>query len=80
MAIMVKSKIKKWGNSFGVIIPKAIMDSEGFKENENVEFLLIKNNKNIIKETFGMLKKKDKQTTEELMREIDRDLYPEDYE
>ena len=80
MATMVKGKLKKWGNSFGVIIPKEIIDSEGFKENQDIEFLIVKKNRNILRETFGTLKRKDNKSTEEIMREVDRELYPEDYE
>lgn len=78
MATMIKGKLKKWGNSFGLIIPKDIVDSEGFKENQEIEIMLVKKNRNVLKETFGTLK--FKKTTEQMMRETDRELYPEDYE
>jgi antitoxin component of MazEF toxin-antitoxin module len=32
-----KSKLKRWGNSFGVLIPKALVEQEGLKEGEEVE-------------------------------------------
>lgn len=77
---MVKSKLKKWGNSFGVIIPKEIIYSENFKENEDIEFLIVKNSKKRFDELFGSLKGKFKKSTDEMMREIDKELYPEDHE
>ena len=81
MGIMIKGKLKKWGNSFGVIIPKEIVDNEGFKENQEVEFLVVKNDsKKVLKETFGILKRKGNKSTEQIMREMDKELYPEDYE
>ena len=81
MGIMIKGKLKKWGNSFGVIIPKEIVDNEGFNENQEVEFLVVKNDsKKVLKETFGILKRKGNKSTEQIMREMDKELYPEDYE
>lgn len=35
--MMNKSRIKRWGNSYGVLLPKAIVEKEGFKEGEEVE-------------------------------------------
>ncbi len=29
--------MKRWGNSFGVIIPKSLVEEEGLKEGEQVE-------------------------------------------
>jgi len=34
---LIKSKVRKWGNSFGVIIPKDLADKENLKEGEDVE-------------------------------------------
>ncbi|MEK6947962.1 MAG: AbrB/MazE/SpoVT family DNA-binding domain-containing protein [Nanoarchaeota archaeon] len=78
MGKMIKAKIKKWGNSYGIVIPKETMDSENLKENEEVEFMIVKPT-NVLRETFGMLKGKLKKPTAQMMREMDRELYPEDY-
>ncbi len=32
-----KTKIKCWGNSLGIILPKALVDEEELKEGEEVE-------------------------------------------
>ena len=83
MAVTVKGKIKKWGNSFGVIIPKEVIDSENFKEDQEIEYIILpdrEKSKKIFEETFGILKGKLKKSTEKMMRETDRELYPEDYE
>jgi antitoxin component of MazEF toxin-antitoxin module len=32
-----KSKIKRWGNSLGVVLPKAYVEEEGLREGEVVE-------------------------------------------
>lgn len=33
---MSKSRIKRWGNSCGVLLPKAIVEREGLEEGEKV--------------------------------------------
>lgn len=35
--MQAKSKLKRWGNSYGVIIPKEMVEKEGLKEGETVE-------------------------------------------
>jgi antitoxin component of MazEF toxin-antitoxin module len=32
-----KSKVKRWGNSLGVVLPKALVEAEGLTEGEEVE-------------------------------------------
>ena len=49
------TKIKEWGNSFGLIIPKSKFDLNGFKKNEEVHVIVLKKS-NVLRETFGMLK------------------------
>lgn len=34
---MSKAKIKRWGNSYGVLLSKAAVEEEGLKESEGVE-------------------------------------------
>ena len=33
----VKTKVKCWGNSLGIVLPKALVDEEELKEGEEVE-------------------------------------------
>ena len=66
------SKIRKWGNSFGILVPKELIKKENFKVNEEVVVKLEK--KKDISKVFGILK--TKRTTEDLMREI-REGYDE---
>lgn len=37
------SKIRKWGNSLAIRVPKSILDSALIKENDSVEFIAEKN-------------------------------------
>lgn len=35
--MQAKSKLKRWGNSYGIVVPKEIVEKEGLKEGELVE-------------------------------------------
>ena len=70
--IEVETKVRKWGRSFGVVIPKEKIIEEGIKENETITLLIGRKN-NVLKETFGTLK--FKKTTDRMMREIDKELW-----
>lgn len=41
-------KLTKWGNSFGIRIPKNILDELSIKENDNLE-IIVKNNQIILR-------------------------------
>lgn len=68
--IEVETKVRKWGRSFGVVIPKEKIKEEGIKANETIR-LLIGKKTNPLKETFGTLKLK--RTTQEILDESDRE-------
>lgn len=40
--MITKSKLKRWGNSYGVIVPKRLVKEVGLKEGEEVEISLNK--------------------------------------
>ena len=73
--IEVEAKVRKWGRSLGVVIPKEKIEKEGIKEDETIR-LLIGKRTNVLKETFGTFK--FKKSTDEMMQEIDRELWGED--
>ncbi len=50
-----ESKIKKWGNSFGLVVPKRELYKENFKDNEEFHIIAIKKNDSI-RDSFGMFK------------------------
>jgi len=70
----IKARVRKWGNSFGIIIPASIMEKHGISEGEEISALVMPKI-NVLKKMFG--KMKFKQSTDEIMREIDRELYNE---
>ena len=72
--IEVEAKVRKWGRSFGVVIPKEKIKEEGIKENETIKLLIAKRT-NVLKETFGTLKLK--RSTQEILDESDREDWDE---
>lgn len=72
--IEVEAKVRKWGRSFGVVIPKEKIREEGIKENETIK-LLIGKRTNVLRETFGTMK--FKRTTQEILDESDREDWDE---
>ncbi|MBI4452349.1 AbrB/MazE/SpoVT family DNA-binding domain-containing protein, partial [Candidatus Woesearchaeota archaeon] len=62
----VEAKVRKWGRSFGVVIPKDKVKEEGIKENETIKLLITKKT-NVLKETFGTMK--FKRSTQEILDE-----------
>ena len=70
----VEAKVRKWGRSFGVVIPKDKVKKEGIKENETITLLITKKT-NVLKETFGTFK--FKKSTQEMLDEIDRESWDE---
>ena len=73
--IEVEAKVRKWGRSFGVVIPKEKIVDEGIKENETIH-LLIGKKSNVLKETFGTYK--FKKSTQKMMRELDKEFWNRD--
>ena len=71
-------QVKKWGNSFGVILPKRIIDEKEIREGMEIEITIQTKNKTKVKDIFGILKGKLKRPTEEVLREIDEELDPKD--
>lgn len=67
-------KIKKWGNSFGVILPRDIINNQRLKEGSTIEIIVQAKNKTKAKDIFGILKGKLKRDTDELLKEVDRDF------
>lgn len=68
----LKAKIRKWGNSFGIIIPLEILKEKNLSEGEEIDAIILEKG-NVLKETFGKIK--FKKSAEQMMREIDKELY-----
>ncbi|MEM3126546.1 MAG: AbrB/MazE/SpoVT family DNA-binding domain-containing protein [Candidatus Woesearchaeota archaeon] len=60
------SKIKPWGNSIGLIVPKETVKKLNLKPGEEVAFTIEKKG-NVLKELYGALK--FKKSTKQLLKE-----------
>lgn len=72
--IEIKTKLRRWGNSFGVVVPLNKINSENFGEGEVVKVFLTKE-KNDLKNVFGVLKdwKIDSQKFKDKIRKEESD-------
>ena len=70
--IEIKTKLRKWGNSFGVVVPQKAIENTGAREGEEV-IILFKTQKVDLKKLFG--KHKFSKSTDQLMKEMDEELY-----
>jgi len=52
----IDAVVKKWGNSFGVVLPKDFVNETRLKENDKVSVVIIK--KANLRNIFGTLKTK----------------------
>ena len=67
-------KVRKWGNSFGVILPRKIVNKENLKEGIEIEISVQTTKKTKAKNIFGLLKGR-LGNTEKLIKEVDKELW-----
>ena len=72
---VISTKIKKWGNSIGIIIPSEIAIAKKIKENQEISIIILEDSRKVLEETFGSLKGKLKRSSQEIKDELRRDLY-----
>ena len=78
----IKTQVRRWGNSLGVILPKKTIDISGIKEGSEI-VINIETRKNMtVKDLMKFAKKhplKFKVGTKESLEEVDRELWSEEY-
>ncbi len=72
--IELETTLKRWGRSFGIIVPMEKVREEQLREKEQLEVVITKK-KNPLRETFGILK--FKRSTKEILDESDREDWNE---
>jgi len=72
---VIEAKVKKWGNSFGVVIPIEVIEKEKIKENQDISVIILKDSRKAFKETFGMGKGKIKKSAQQIKDELRKELY-----
>lgn len=64
--MQAKSKLKRWGNSYGVVVPKEIVEKEGLVEGEIVEISVRKAAE--VERLFGRYPFKNLQSQKDALR------------
>lgn len=72
---VIEAKIKKWGNSLGIIIPSETIVAKRLKENENIRIIIVKDSSKVLHETFGIGKGKLTKSGQQIKDEARRELY-----
>ena len=72
---MIETKVKRWGNSFGIIIPSETIAERKIKENQNINVIILEDSKKAFRETFGIGKGKIKKSAQQIKDELRKDLY-----
>ena len=72
---IIETKVKRWGNSLGIIIPSEAADRKNIRENDNIKILIMGDSREVFKKTFGLLKGKLNKPTQQIKDELRRDLY-----
>jgi len=72
---LIDAKVKRWGNSFGIIIPSETILTKKIKENQNIKIIILEDSRKVLEETFGSLKSKLKKSSQQMKDEARRDLY-----
>ena len=71
--IEYETRLKKWGNSMGVVIPKEKAEREKLREEQAVRVIVSPVKSVKVKDIFGKLKEW-KKSTKKISRESDREL------
>ena len=67
-----KAKLRNWGNSLGVVVPKEEAAKQKLYPDQEVNIIITPSRALKVKDTYGKLK--FKKSTEQMMKEIDEDL------
>jgi len=67
---MIKTKVKKWGNSIGVVIPREAAERMNIKLGEFV-VIDIKRKENVLEELFGSM---DLGNSEKVLKEVRKEF------
>lgn len=71
--IEIKTRLRRWGNSFGIVVPQKAVEETKAREGDEVTILFKKEKNNVLKEMFGT--HKFSKPIKKLMKEVDRELY-----
>ena len=64
--------IKKWGNSYGILVSSDIVKKEKLREGQKIKYIILKKS-DVLKKTFGTLKLR--KSSQQIKNELRKDLY-----
>ncbi|MFH1585903.1 MAG: AbrB/MazE/SpoVT family DNA-binding domain-containing protein [archaeon] len=70
--IQIRSRLRRWGNSLGVVVPQRAIETENAKEGDEVTIIFNKDEENVLEEMFGTFK--FKKPIDQIMKEVDEEL------
>ena len=56
MPELIKTKLRRIGTSFGVLLPKEVIYEKNLKEGDEIELAVLKKDLSLLKKAFGMAK------------------------
>ena len=77
------ARVKKWGNSLGIVLPKSLVENQKLKEGVEIEVIIQPKRVTRVKDLFdlskrlGLDKKLKKTDTQKLHKQMDKELWPE---
>ncbi len=80
----IKTRIRKWGNSFGIILPKDLMSSKKLEEGSEISVMIQPSNKMTVGDVMdlsrklGLEKKLKGINTQKVLDDADKELWPEE--
>jgi antitoxin component of MazEF toxin-antitoxin module len=66
--MVIEVKLKKWGSSIGLILPKEFVESKKYKVDDKVIINVVKESE--LKDVFGSLPRKKDKTTQNYKDEL----------
>lgn len=78
--VSINTKVRKWGNSFGIVLPKKIVERDNIQEGLDITITIEPSNKTDVGDLFNLSKKnnfKSKKHVERLIKDVDDELWSE---
>jgi len=72
---VIETRLKKWGNSFGIVIPMDVVEKRKLKEDDKISVLIMNDSSRALKESFGSLKGKLTKSSQQIKDELRKELY-----
>ena len=75
----IRTKVKKWGNSFGIIIPKEMVEKEKIREGSEITISMSSNSFMTVRDVLDIAKKnklkRPKEDIQSIINKIDKELW-----